>query len=95
MSASEIRVGDVTYSNVEAVIAERDMVADKLAAIFATFDPERIEALHQQEPTIVRLYNSYQLFSEAIDRHMEAEKRNENIRAAWTLVRDLRGEAGA
>jgi hypothetical protein len=95
MSTGEIRVGDVTYSSVEAMIAERDMVADKLAAIFATFDPERIEALHQQEPMIVRLYNSYQLFSEAIDRHMEAEKRNDNIRTAWKLVRDLRGEAKA
>ena len=90
MTSNPIVVGGATFASIDAVIAKRTEVEAKLNTLFVGFDPDRIDALYAYEPDIVRLFNSYQLLTEAIDRHTLIEKRNENIRTAWQLVRELK-----
>jgi len=92
MTEAQIVVGETTYGSLGDVIAEQETVASKLAALYSGFDEAEISAWHKFEPDIVRLFNRYLLLSEAIDRQNQIEKRNENIRTAWRLVRDLTKE---
>jgi|GEM_PF-4199807 len=95
MTVTGIVVGGTTYASMDAIIAERMEVLAKLNALFAGYDPDKIAALYADEPDIVRLFNSYQALSEAIDRHTQLQQRNENIRAAWQLVRELKKDSNA
>lgn len=95
MTSNAIVVGGATFASIDAVIEMRREVEAELNALFVGFDPNRIDALHAREPDIVRLFNSYQLLSDAINRHDEIENRNKNIRAAWELVRELKKDSDA
>ncbi len=95
MTSSAIVVGDATFASIGDVIDMRREVEAELNALFVGFNPDRIDALHACEPDIVRLFNSYQLLTEAIDRHTLIEKRNENIRTAWRLVRELKKDSNS
>ena len=95
MTAAKIMVGESTFESLAAVSAEREIVVAKLFTIFTGYDPGSIEALYPYEQDIVRLFNRYQALSEAIDRHTQIEQRNENIRTAWQLVRELKKDSNS
>lgn len=95
MTSNPIVVGDATFASIGEVIDMRREVEAELNALFVGFDPDRIDTLHACEPDIVRLFNSYQLLTEAVDRHTLIENRNNNIRAAWELLRELKKDSDA
>lgn len=95
MKSNAIVVGGATFASIDAVIDMRREVEAELNGLFVGFDPNKIDALYAHEPDIVRLFNSYQLLTEAIDRHTLIEKRNENIRTAWQLVRELKKDSNS
>ncbi|WP_174291068.1 hypothetical protein [Sphingomonas bacterium] len=82
-----ILVTDVTPYRTKLV-----SVREKLAAIFAGFDPARPELLLPREAEIVGLANDAERLREIVERWDKVEAQCANVLGVWDLIKAFTGD---
>lgn len=93
MANISITVDGVLVTDITPYRTKLASAREKLAAIYAGFNPAQPEALLAREAEIVALANDAERLREIVDRWDEAEAKIANVLAGWEQVKTLGGDA--
>lgn len=92
MTGTTITVDGVRVTDIAPYRTRLASAREKLAAIYAGFDPARPEKLLAREAEIVMLANDTERLREIVDRWDEAEAKIANVLAGWEQVKAFGGD---